>query len=261
MGVASFDLDPADRPDQPDPSSVPVKPKLARLKVRFRFRENQDPDLATKVVRAPSARRAAAVARVVGDRSFRTFLAEWDPKIGRTIERLRMGEHVEDIKQEIYLFMSRRDPETGKNGLEAYDPAKASFSSYVYHLVTLKTLNYRNKLSRDRLALSPKGKDPELQGDRKSVKPWERAEFWLQLERLAEEHDARAEGGFFDKKGRLVTRDPKTVVELLLVGLTREEIARRLRCKVEVIDRIILVLRDDAEVRALLSITNDEPER
>lgn len=308
MGVAAVDLSysPLPTPAQPDdPSSVPVKRRLRKQKVRFRYRESLDPDAVNKIVRKPSARRAAATARIVEDPTFRTFLEEWDAKISYTICRLGLGDHVDDVKQDIYLFMSRPhcpkcgeemecckrhgkprvgeekceacpdDAATfaycgahrihrskGKNGLELYDPAKASFSAYVYHLANLKTLNYRAKLGRDRLTLSPKGKDPELQGDRKASKPWEKTHFWMQLEALAAEHAERApDDGFFDDDGRYVTRDPRTVVGLLIEGHTRPEIAKILRCAVAVVDDLVLALRDNPEIRALLAVASvDESE-
>jgi hypothetical protein len=258
-------------------ASRPAKAALRKQKSRFFFREGQDPDKTPKIVNTPSERRAREVAGIVGDRSFRTFIATWDPKITRAIENLHMGDHVEDIKQVIYTFMvqprcrgcqPRRELQpgqrckkcrkTGCNGLEAYDPRRASFSVYVLHLVVLQTLNYRNKRDRDRLVLSGSGLDPEMQNERRVHDPWERANFRLQFEELASVYDDQPGDGFFDPQGRLVTRDRRTVLELLLEGHTRPDLARMLRCTVAEVDEIILLLRDSDDVRALLTVIDEE---
>lgn len=231
---------------------------------RFAYRKPSDHD-PTKL-RDPSKEKKTArseTERIVADPTMKTFVEIWDRKLVKTIENMRLGDFVDDVKQDIYLFMCKKN-DRGQTGLEAYDPSKGAFSSYVYHLVILKGLNYRNKLARDRLDLTETEFDLDVASSRSGEvhrHAGERADFWLQLERIVAELDGFAEGGFFDDDGRLITRDPRTVLELLLQGHSRQELARLLRCKAEGVDRLMARLRSCDELRELLVHPNDDVAR
>jgi hypothetical protein len=191
----------------------------------------------------------------VADGSLRTFIAEWDRKIEKTIKSLRAEEHVEDIKQEIYLYMCQRDGD-GKTGLEAYDPKKGALSSYVYRLVFLKTYNYKNKLKRDRLTFTPTGFEADLalraQKSDLLEDPEDRNEFHVQIRQIAADLMATSDvgGGHFED-GRYVACDAHSVLGLLLEGRTRQEIVKSLRCSNEDLSAVMTLLSNDDRLREL----------
>lgn len=238
-----------------------VNPKLVNQRARFTYRSRTDEP---KVIGRVTPEKKLETERIVADKTLKTFISIWDRKITSAIHRLGMGEYVDDIKQDIYLFMSRRD-EHGRTGLEAYDPEKAALSSYVYWLVNVKALNFKAKLKRDRLQLATKPKDDPLEG-RYSPQSDERSEFWLQLERILSELDdcitsdsssfftqnTDSDRRFFGGPGRLITRDPRTVIELLLQGVTRPELHKALHCSVEEVDEIFAKLQQHEDLKDLL---------
>lgn len=221
---------------------------------RFTYRKSVEPVPVRDPLRESLASRATTN-RVVTDQTFRTLVAEWDRKIHKTVKNLHLYDHIEDVKQDIYLYMSQRDPNTGKNGLESYDPTKGAFSSYMYRLVYLKALNYKNKLGRDRMTLTPMGYEVDLDMRALSLEPDEiddRDEFWLQVEQIASDLEMTSAGdGFFDNTGCLITCDARSVMALLLEGHTRQEIVKMLRCSHSELNAIMKTLSQDPRLREL----------
>lgn len=241
-------------------SDPPTRPTL-RPRGRFTYRRVDVESVAKPNVpaanRTPEKRLTPLVRKIIADRSMRTLIVEYEHKVRQVISNLRMEEHTDDILQDFYVFVSRKNAK-GQNGLEAYDPTVAAFSTYIYKAAVLMTLNYRAKLDRDRLQLSPKGIDPEM-GKQVEHRP-NRMQFWLQLERIADAFDDQAtdDDGFFDDDGRFITRDLKTILGLLLEGLTRLELARKLRCAPAEIDGLLDVLRGCEELQVLLQDKGEE---
>lgn len=173
--------------------------------------------------------------------SIEAFIPLWEHKIDRIISSFNMQDYADDIKQDIYLEMCKKD-ENGLNGLERFDSEKGSFSTYVYALILTKVRNARSKRIRE-LALmpysqdqmteredrSPRGKDRlELRGKRLSggISEKRRVEFKIQLENIMKELKRLPVRSYFFRNGVCVTRDLATLLEMILKECTRDEIVR-----------------------------------
>ncbi len=265
-----------------DASQVKVNPKLARLRRRFTYRNKPDE---SKIIGYVDPERAREIQSIVSDTTMRSFVAIWDSKIAKTAEGLGMGDRVDDIKQDVYTFICRKNPKTGLTGLQSYDPARASLSAYVYWVINAMALNLRAKLGRDRLQLVAGPKDDPLAG-RRSKDSGDRAEFWLQIERISADLDAQTitdADSFFVRQsdddallpegvpepdpkrpklrywvpGRLVSRDARTVLELLANGVPRKELSKALRCSAEQAEDLVTELQQNEGLLALLTRQED----
>lgn len=179
------------------------------------------------------------------------FIAQWDKKLNKIIASYGLLEFTDDIKQDIFLDMCTPEdnPESanyGKTGLEAYDPNLGAFSTYVYGLVLMKVRNARAKYLRETRvmpfsneAAESKSKDrgdnsnsihprdklemhgQEIEGVRSDM---DRVEFKMQLNNILDALSTYPVRSFFFRDGECITRDLKTLFELILSGKTREEI-------------------------------------
>lgn len=170
------------------------------------------------------------------------FHKAWDRKIDHIIASMGMADLSEDIKQDIYLVMCSVNPETGKTGLESFDPTRGSFSTYVYALVLIKAKNARAKRQRE-LGLMPFSHDESKYEGDDSMSSWakdkleahgaelsgawseqERAEFRIQLDGVMAALSVKPVRSHFFRDGECVTRDLRTLFDLILDGKSREEI-------------------------------------
>lgn len=230
-----------------------IDPRLARQRRRFNFRTSKA-ERKTRTVYPVTAKKAEEVQRIVSDTSMKAFVEVWDEKIERAIRNLGMADHLDDIKQQVYTFICRRDAK-GRTGLQRYNPKKASLSAYVYWAANAMTLNYRAKLGRDRLQLTYSSREDPYEGQA-SPESDERTEFWLQLERIAAELDDLVKtdaGSFFNGTGELVTRCPRTVLKLLMDGVALQDLPRALRCDKETVEALLGVLQSHPDLQDLLA--------
>lgn len=253
MSVAP--VDPSDSPFAP--AIHPALPPLPHRR-KFEYRKNSQIVRPARDVTSESFGSRTKTQRIVSDGTFRTLMMEYDHKIEKTVRGVPgvHEEHVEDIKQEIYLKIAKRDPVTGKNGLEAYDPARGAFTSYLYRLVHLHARNYRNKMGRDRLTLKPFDVDLDLAHrnlDLGDAGEDDRNEFYLQIAAIAEDLEASSDDSKtrFDRSGRLVACDERTVMELLLDGRSRKEIQQILDCTSAELSAIVDSLAQDERLKEL----------
>jgi len=197
------------------------------------------------------------------------FVGQWDRKIDKIIHSYGMGEHVEDIKQDIYEHMcTPRDD--GQTGLEAYDPKRAHFSTYVYGLITTKVRNARAKRIRedmsmvmidhladedgdDNMAAWTRGKmENQSRTLTGQLSPNERMDIYLQLDNIRE-HLKRmpSRSYFFKDNGEVVMRDLYTLFDLIMKGMPRGEIVKYLRYSTGSVGVLFDQLRQLPELKEL----------
>lgn len=170
------------------------------------------------------------------------FVKEWDRKLDHIITSFGLGESTEDVKQDIYEAMCVPDPETGKNGLEKYDPARSSFSTYVYAMVLTKARNAKAKKIRENSMIQLQNFHAN-EDDDESLSNWsrdriearsailtgqrsekDRVEFRLQLKDVFNVLRTYTPRSDFFRNGEVIVRDLTTLLQLILEGKSREEI-------------------------------------
>lgn len=203
------------------------------------------------------------------------FVSQWDRKIDKIIHSYGMGEHVEDIKQDIYEHMCT-PREDGKTGLEAYDPARAHFSTYVYGLITTKVRNARAKRIREDVTmvmidhLSDEDGDEnmaswsrgklEIQSDNAAgnMSPNERMDIYLQLNHIRDLLSRiPSRSHFFKENGELVMRDLLTLFDLIMQGMPRGEIVRFLNYSTGSVGVLFDQLRQLPELKELRDMVSE----
>jgi len=197
------------------------------------------------------------------------FVRQWDRKIDRIIHSYGMGDHVEDIKQDIYEHMCTPRA-NGQTGLEAYDPQRAQFSTYVYGLITTKVRNARAKHVRESSMTVMMDHLADGDGDENmaawtrakmekqsavlngNTSPDERMDINLQLRSIHEilqRHPSRSY--FFDESGELIMRDLSTLFRLIMQGMPRGEIVKYLRYSTGSVGVLFDQLRQLPELKEL----------
>jgi hypothetical protein len=203
----------------------------------------------------------------------------WDKKITKIIASFGLQDLTDDIKQDIYLEMCTPNtdpshPNFGKNGLQAYDPNRGAFSTYVYGLLLVKIRNARTKRMRE-LGVMPysadsiadHNSDPDSHGsrahDRLEAHGQElsnetstvlRAEFQMQLANIKEALKKSPVRSYFFRNGECITRDLSTLLQLILEGKTREEIVEYFQYSTGSVGVMFDMLRQVPELHELKSM-------
>jgi len=200
------------------------------------------------------------------------FVKQWDKRIEKIIRSHGMGEHMEDIKQEIYMRIIQDD------GLEKYDPTRGSFSTYCYALILTKVRNARTKFYRERriVPVSLEQKDvPEnteyangRQRDRlelhamsligQSENPVRNIEVQRHIESTLDilRRQTEVRSHFF-RDGKCITRDLATLLTLILEGKTREEIVEHLDYSTGSVGILFKELRERPELKELFDLVSE----
>lgn len=203
------------------------------------------------------------------------FVKKWDKKITKIIASFGLIDYTDDIKQDIYLEMCTPctdpdNPNYGKNGLEAYDPARASFSTYAYGLILVKVRNARTKRMRE-LGVMPYSHDAsetfhdadgastrtkdrteansqELSND---ISSQGRAEFQIQLNDVRKALKTYGVRSYFFRDGECITRDLETLFNLILEGKSRDEIVNHFQYSTGSVGVMFEHLRNVPELQEL----------